>query len=95
MSVHDGGVSDDSSERADVAAWLEARGFRLSISDVDYSSEVCSSSWGRKAPSQDHHTWVDLLALDGRLIQRGYGSGESATDAMIRARDRYRQEQGD
>lgn len=50
---------------------------------------------GRKAPSQDQHTWVYLQALDGRLIERGYGSGESATDAMIRARDRYRQKQGD
>jgi len=95
MSVHDGSISDDSSVSADFAAWFEARGFRLSIGDLDYSSEVRSSPWRRRAPLQDNHTWVDLSALDGRLIQRGYGSGESATDAMIRARDRYRQEQGD
>lgn len=57
MSVHDGSVPvpDDSSVSADVAAWFEARGFRLSSSDVDYSDEVRSSPWGRKAPSQDDH----------------------------------------
>jgi len=37
--------------------------------------------------------WVDLLSLDGRLIQGGYGSGNTAEDAMLRARQRYEQEQ--
>jgi hypothetical protein len=92
--VHDGGVSDASPEIADVEAWFAARGFRLRISDVDYSHDVRSSPWGRNAPSREHHAWVDLLTLDGRLIQGGYGSGETTGDAMTRARDRYRQEQG-
>lgn len=88
------GAFNDGSVSAEVAAWFEARGLTVRISDVDYSSEVRSSPWGRKAPSRHHHVWVDLLALDGRMIQGGFGSGQSADDAMLRARDRYRVEQG-
>ena len=88
------GVFNDCSVSADVAAWFYAMGFTVRISDVDYSNEVRSSPWGRKAPSRNHHVWVDLLALDGRMIQGGFGSGQSADEAMLRARDRYRVEQG-
>jgi hypothetical protein len=88
-------VFNDGSVSAEVAAWFETRGLTVRISDVDYSSEVRSSPWGRKAPSRNHHVWVDLLALDGRMIQGGFGSGQSADEAMLRARDRYRVEQGD
>jgi hypothetical protein len=48
--VHYGGMSDDSSMSGDVAAWFEARGFRLSISDVDYSSDVRSSPADARLP---------------------------------------------
>jgi hypothetical protein len=89
------GVFDGGSVGAEVAAWFEARGLTLRISDVDYSNEVRSSPWGRRAPSRHHHVWVDLLALDGRMIQGGFGSGQSVAEAMLRARDRYRVEQGD
>jgi hypothetical protein len=88
------GVFDDGSVGAEVAAWFEARGLTVRISDIDYSGEVRSSQWGRKAPSRNHHFWVDLVALDGRMIQGGFGSGQSADEAMLRARDRYRAEQG-
>lgn len=88
-------VFKDGSVGAEVAAWFEARGLTVRISDVDYSSEVRSGPWGRKAPSRNHHVWVDLLALDGRMIQGGFGSGQSADEALLRARDRYRVEQGD
>lgn len=74
---------------------VRGQGLDVRISDVDYSSEVRSSPWGRKAPSRNHHVWVDLLALDGRMIHGGFGSGQSAGEAMLRARDRYRVEQGD
>jgi hypothetical protein len=84
----DEGALDD-----DVAEWFEARGFLVRVSDTDYSAEVRSSPLGRKAPSRDHRVWVDLLAPNGRLIQRGYGSGYSAGDAMTSARHRYRTEQ--
>jgi hypothetical protein len=70
-------------------------GLTVRISDVDYSSDVRSSPWGRQAPSRNHHVWLDLLALDGRMIQGGFGSGQSADEAMLRARDRYHVEQGD
>ena len=86
---------NDRSISAEVAAWFEARGLTVRISDVDYSSEVTVGLPGRKAPSGNHHVWVDLLALDGRMIQGGFGSGQSADEAMLRARDRYRVEQGD
>ena len=89
------GVFNDGSVCAEVAVWFEARGLTVPISDVDYSSEVRSSPWGRKAPSRNHHVWVDLLALDGRMIHGGFGSGHSADEAMLRAHDRYRVEQGD
>lgn len=88
------GVFNEGSVSAEVAAWFEAKGLTVRISDVDYSSEVRSSPWGGKAPLRDHHVWVDLLALDGRMIQVGFGSGQSADEAMLRARDRYRVEQG-
>jgi hypothetical protein len=78
----------------DVIAWFEARGFRLRISDTDYSAEVRASPWGRTALSRDHHVWVDLIASDGRMLHGGYGSGTSASVAMRRARQRYVEEQG-
>lgn len=92
---HDRVMPGESVEQGDVAAWFEARGLVVRVSDTDYSNEVRSNPWGRKASSRDHHVWVDLLAADGRLIQRGYGSGVSADDALRRARQRYQQEQGD
>jgi hypothetical protein len=42
------GVFNDGSVSAEVAAWFEAKGLTVCISDVDYSSEVRSSPWGRK-----------------------------------------------
>ena len=53
------GVFKDPSVSAEVAAWFEARGLTVRISDVDYSDEVRSSPWGRGAPSRNHHVWVD------------------------------------
>ncbi len=49
------GLFNDSSVCAEVAVWFEARGLTVRSSDVDYSSEVRSSPWGRKAPSRNHH----------------------------------------
>ena len=88
-------MPDESVEQGDVPAWFEARGFVVRLSNTDYSDKVRSSPRGRKASSRDDHFWVDLLTSDGRLIHGGYGSGVSADDAMRRARQRFRQEQGD
>jgi hypothetical protein len=87
-------MPDEDPDRDDVAAWFEARGFSVRISDHDYSEDVRSSPGGLKSLSRDHHVWVDLLESDGRLLQGGYGSGDSPGEAMNRARERYRQEQG-
>lgn len=81
------------SDSADVESWFAARGFMVAVSDTNYSEQVRSSPWGRKAPSRNHHVWVDLLTEDGRVIQGGYGSGGTRTEAMSRAREGYRQEQ--
>lgn len=79
--VHDRRVSADVSLSAEVAAWFATRGFCLRVNDV--------------GTSPDDHVVVDLMTHDGRLAQRDYGTGSSETDAMIRARERYRQEQGE
>jgi hypothetical protein len=79
--VHDRRVSEDASLSAEVTAWFHDRGFSLRVNDV--------------GASPNDHFGVDLMTLDGRLAQRDYGTGSSETDAMIRARERYRQEQGD
>lgn len=74
-------------------AWFVERGFRVTVSETDYSEQVRRSPRGRKTPSRNHHVWVDLLSAEGRLIQGGYGSGDTPDDAMIRALERYQQEQ--
>jgi hypothetical protein len=81
------------SDPQDVTAWFAQRGFKVALSDTDYAGRVRRSPWGRKAPSRNHHVWVDLLASDGRLVQGGYGSGDTPNEAMRRARERYQQEQ--
>ena len=73
--------------------WFAARGFRICPSETDYSDEVQRSPWGRKAPSRNRHVWVDLCAMDSRVVQRGYGSGDTLNEARRRAQDRYRVEQ--
>lgn len=68
----------------DVAAWFAERGFRLVVSDADFSAQVRRSPRGRTAPSRDHHVWVDLLANDGRVVHGGYGSGGTPEEAFER-----------
>jgi hypothetical protein len=81
------------SDSQDVETWFAQRGFMVLLSDTDYAEQVRRSPWGRKAPSRNHHVWVDLLASDGRLVQGGYGSGDTPNEAMRRARERYKLEQ--
>ena len=82
-------------EQPDVAAWFADRGFGVSVSGTVYANRARRLLWGRKrlAASREYHFWVDLLAVDGRLIQRGYGGGKTKDEALERARQRYRQEQ--
>ena len=77
----------------DVNDWFGGRGFKVIGSDRDYSDEVRKSPHGKRAPSRHHHIWVDLCTLEGRVVQRAYGSGTSIDDAARRARVRYTQEQ--
>jgi hypothetical protein len=77
-------------EAGDVESWFAARGFLVRISDTDYSDRL-----PRNALSKTHHVWADLLSTGGRVIHPAYGSGESASAALHRARQRYRQEQGE
>jgi hypothetical protein len=81
------------SDSQDVEAWFAQRGFKVALSDTDYTDQVRSSPSGRPASSRNHRVWVDLLASDGRLLQGGYGSGDTPNEAMRRARERYQQEQ--
>jgi hypothetical protein len=76
-----------------VNAWFAERGFRVVPSVTDYSKAVRSSQWGKRAPSRDHHVWVDLASPDGTIVSRGYGSGLTLADAAQRAQRRWRQEQ--
>lgn len=78
---------------ADVNAWFAERGFRVIPSVTDYSHAVRSSPWGKRAPSRDHHAWVDLAKADGTIVSVGYGSGLTLVDAALRAQRRWQQEQ--
>jgi uncharacterized protein (UPF0128 family) len=47
--------------------------------------------------SQQQHPpkhWVDIFRLDGAVVHRWYGLGTSADDAIRRAAERWRVEQG-
>jgi len=79
--------------RAEVAAYFAARGMGVQVSPKDYSQQVRSGPWRRKSSTGDHHVWVDLIATDGQVLQGGYGSGDSEEQALLRAQQRYRQEQ--
>jgi hypothetical protein len=81
------------STMAEVNSLLSERGFRIVLSPTDYSAEVRSSPWGKRAPSRNHHVWVDLARLDGTTVMRGYGSGERLADAANSARRRWQTEQ--
>jgi hypothetical protein len=78
----------------DVNTWFSERGFRVVPSVTGYSEAVRSSPWGKRALSRDHHVWVDLAKPDGTIVSPGYGSGLTLTDAALRARRRWQQEQG-
>lgn len=78
---------------ADVNAWFAERGFQVIPSVTDYSEAVRSSPRGKRAPSRDHHVWVDLTKADGTIVSAGYGSGLTLADAALRARRRWQQEQ--
>jgi hypothetical protein len=78
----------------DISAWFIERGFGIVASAADYSEQVRSSPWGKRAKSRDHHVWVDLTKPDGTVISAGYGSGSTLADAAKRARRRWQEEQG-
>ena len=72
-------------------AWFARRGFEVRPSQVDYSDQAKASA--PDAPSADHHSWVDLWTVDGRLARTAYGSGPSLAAAAERACERWRVEQ--
>jgi hypothetical protein len=87
------GRSEDATVLKDVNTWFTKRGFRIVPSAVDYSEQVRSSPWGKRAKSRDHHVWVDLTQPDGNVVSGGYGSGSTLADAAKSARRRWETEQ--
>ena len=100
LAPENGRMESDTAEQpenaaalAKINAWFADRGFRITVSAVDYSDQVRSSPWGKRAKSRDHHVWVDLTRPDGSVVSAGYGSGQTLTDAAERARRRWQEEQ--
>jgi hypothetical protein len=87
------GRPDDVIVLVDINAWFAERGFRIVPSAADYSGQVRSSLWGKRAKSQDHHVWVDLTRPDGAIVSPGYGSGSTLSDAAKSAQRRWQAEQ--
>lgn len=87
------GRSEDATVLNEVNTWFAKRGFRIVPSAVDYSEQVRSSPWGKRAKSRDHHVWVDLSEPDGNVVSCGYGSGSTLADAAKGARRRWETEQ--
>lgn len=81
-------------ERSIVEDWFEDRGFKVVVSDHDYSEDIRRSRWRRRAGlTNNDHVWVDLMTANGALAHPAYGSGSTPDQAMERARERYEQEQ--
>ncbi len=87
------GRPEDVAVLQDINTWFAERGFWIVPSAVDYSEQVSSSLWAKRAKSRDHHAWVDLIKPDGRVASAGYRSVSTLADAAKRARRRWQTEQ--
>jgi len=87
---------------AEIEAFFEGRGFRLKVDTAApptptaeeirrMPSIVRKALRDRKRKPPSH--WVHLCGLDGTIVARWYGSGDSPEDAIRSAAARWRVEQ--